>query len=85
MSIDVEQLTQQLASPAGQLAFLGCTIVTAPPGHHEALMRALQPLVDAELIGPTIVLDGENQQEASDRYMRRAVDLLLSEPSTGDV
>jgi hypothetical protein len=77
MSADVDELTRQLTSVGGQLGFLGCTIITAPAEHHEALMSVLQPLIDIETIGPTILLATGSSDEDTDRYLDRALEIVL--------
>lgn len=59
------------------LSGMGCTIIAAPVEHHEILMRVLQPLVDAELVGPVIVLDGANCPSEHEAYLSAAADHLL--------
>jgi hypothetical protein len=79
---DVDTAGRELGTTAGQLAFLGCTIVMAPDEHHTAINRLLRPGVDAGAVGPVILLSATNSADDVERYLRRALDHLLGRPWT---
>lgn len=83
MSADIDQTAAQLATVPGQLAFLGCSIMTAPREYHETIQALLRPAIDAGIIGPVAILAPGSSPEKTDGYLRRALEILVSAPEEG--
>jgi hypothetical protein len=75
----VEPTTDQnkVVSLTMSLAAMGCIIIAAPVEHHDVIERVLRPLIDADLLGPVVILDGANGPCDHEKYLSAAADHLL--------
>jgi len=80
VSADIDQAAAQLGTIPGQLAFLGCSIITAPVEYHETINALLRGAIDAGIIGPVAILAPGSSPEKIDGYLRRALEILVSAP-----
>lgn len=59
------------------LTGFGCTIIAAPVEHHALIKALLRSAVDQRLLGPVLVLNGEDGPCEHEAHLSAAADLLL--------
>jgi hypothetical protein len=59
------------------LCGMGCTIIAAPVEHHAIIKAMMRPAVDAKLLGPVLVLNGDDGPAEHEAHLSAAADLLL--------
>lgn len=75
----MESTTQEnkVVSLTVALSGLRCTIIAAPVEHHATIKALLRPAVDAKLLGPVLVLNGDDGPCEHEAHLSAAADVLL--------